>query len=133
VRHHPETYDNVLAAEQAAQRECVEGTLAGLRFVRNRIGVDADIADLVQVPGDNGDACGRAADWTWRPAVMPQLESLSARGREWETARYEAYQARLAERTMAETFGRAASFLQLAAADATLGSDDRQFVPDSMR
>ncbi len=123
VRHHPESYDRVLAGEQPAQRDGVNGTLAGLRFVRNRIGVDTDIAALVQPRGEHG---GRVASWLWQPASAPRLDSLSARGREWEMARYQEYQAWLAGRTMTETFGRAASFLQLAADGATLGSDEEQ-------
>src|SRR5438552_14291484 len=38
VRRHQDTYDGVLAGQTPAQRELIEGTLAGLRFVRNRIG-----------------------------------------------------------------------------------------------
>ena len=38
VRHHPDAYDAVMTGQVPAQRALVEGTLAGLRFVRNRIG-----------------------------------------------------------------------------------------------
>ena len=37
VRYHPETYDGVMADQGPAGRQVVEGTLAGLRFVRNRM------------------------------------------------------------------------------------------------
>ena len=36
VRHHPDIYDNVMASQAPAQRRLVEGTLTGLRFVRNQ-------------------------------------------------------------------------------------------------
>src|SRR5712664_2044578 len=47
VRHHPNTYDGVLAGQIPAERRLTEGTLGGLRSVRNRIGLDADLADLI--------------------------------------------------------------------------------------
>jgi hypothetical protein len=43
------------------------------------------------------------------------MASLSPRGQDWEVARYRAYQAQLADRTIAETLERAAAFLSLAA------------------
>jgi hypothetical protein len=122
VRHHPEAYDCVLAGSKPAERELIEGTLAGLRFVRNRLGDDADLADLVRAAdGDRGAGVKGVARWDWRPAHQPDLDSLSPRGQEWEMARYRAYQDRLAGRTVCETFGRAASFLREAAAKAALG------------
>jgi hypothetical protein len=48
----------------------------------------------------------------------PSLGSLPSRGQAWETTRYRAFQAHLAGRTVGETFGRAAAFLKLAAANA---------------
>lgn len=36
VRHHPAAYDGILAGEPPAERRLIEGTLAGLRFVRNQ-------------------------------------------------------------------------------------------------
>ena len=42
VRHHREVYDAVMAARGPAERRRTEATLTGLRFVRNRIGRDAD-------------------------------------------------------------------------------------------
>ncbi len=38
VRHHPEAYDRVMAGQAPEERALIEGTLAGLRFVRNRMG-----------------------------------------------------------------------------------------------
>ena len=38
LRHHPGPYDSVMAGQSPAQRQQIEATLAGLRFVRNRLG-----------------------------------------------------------------------------------------------
>src|SRR5580698_9292808 len=37
VRYHPDAYDGALAASQPGERRLIEGTLGGLRFVRNRM------------------------------------------------------------------------------------------------
>ena len=124
VRHHPDVYDSVMAGQAPAQRRLVEETLTGLRFVRNRIGDEADSvsssspAKPVQAAGD-----GRITGWTWKPVPEPALGSLSPRGQAWEMTRYRAYQAQLAGHTIGETFGRAAEFLKLAAANATPTTD----------
>jgi hypothetical protein len=119
VRHHPGAYDAVLAGQIAAERQLIEGTLAGLRFVRNQIGDGADLAEFVE-SGDSGHGAGqgRITGWTWKPRPEPVLALLPPRGRAWEMTRYRAYQARLAGHTIGETFGRASAFLKLAAANA---------------
>ena len=48
VRYYPDEYDTALAGLPAAQRRAHETTLAGLRFVRNRMGYYADHADFIQ-------------------------------------------------------------------------------------
>ena len=53
VRHHPEAYDGVMAGQTPAQRRLIEEVLAGLRFVRNRIGDEADLAEFIE-PGSPG-------------------------------------------------------------------------------
>jgi hypothetical protein len=120
VRHHPDIYDNVMASQAPAQRPLVEGTLAGLRFVRNRIGDEADLGEFIE-PGGAGPGARqrRITGWTWKPMLEPGLGSLPPRGQAWETARYRGYQAHLAGHTIGETFGRAAEFLKLAAAHAS--------------
>jgi hypothetical protein len=119
VRHHPHAYDIVIASRPPERRELVEGTLAGLRFVRNRIGPEADPAAFLQ-PGKPGPDAGggRITRWTWEPVPDPAFASLPPRGQAWELTRYRAYQAHLAGHTMGEVFGRAAAFLELAAAKA---------------
>jgi hypothetical protein len=118
VRHHPDAYDSVMAGQNPAQRQLVEETLTGLRFVRNRIGDEADLAEFVE-PGDTGPGAGegRVTGWTWKPVPEPALASLSPRGQAWEMTRYRAYQAYLAGHAIGETFGRAAEFLKLAKAN----------------
>jgi hypothetical protein len=39
VRYHPQAYETVMKAQDPAARRTVEATLAGLRFVRNRMGI----------------------------------------------------------------------------------------------
>jgi hypothetical protein len=119
VRHHAEVYDAVLARQSAAQRQLIEQTLAGLRFVRNRTGGDAGLAEFTQAaaPGvSTGN--GRITGWRWKPVPLPVLASLPPRAQAWEMARYQAYQDHLASHTIGEIFRRAATFLTLAATHA---------------
>jgi hypothetical protein len=123
VRYYPDTYDDVLAGQPRAQRELTEGTLAGLRFVRNRTGHEVDHADFIRPrPGDRGPDDG-IAGWTWAPAPEPTLASLSPRGQDWELARWQAYQAQIAGQTVGEVFGRTAAFLKRAAARCALADE----------
>jgi len=124
VRHHPAAYDTVLAGQAPAERRLIEESLAGLRFVRNRIGGEADLAEFIEpgVPGP-GAGKGRLTGWTWKPVPEPALASLPPRAQAWEMSRYRAYQAQLAGHTIGETFGRAAEFLKLAAANALSATD----------
>lgn len=115
VRYHPDTYNAVLTRQAATERALIEGTLAGLRFVRNRMGYYADPADFIQPrEGRSALGAGPITAWTWKPLPEPALASLPSRGQEWELARYRAYQAQLCGHTMGETFGRSAAFLRLA-------------------
>jgi hypothetical protein len=118
VRHHPEIYDCVMGSQPAAERPLIEGTLSGLRFVRNQMGQHADHADFI-APGAGGRAGERrVAAWTWKPVPEPVLASLSQRGQAWEMTRYQDYEAHLQGHTTGETFCRAAEFLNLTVARA---------------
>jgi len=120
VRYHPEAYDGVLGSQDAAERTLIEGTLAGLRFVRNQIGQDVDHVDFV-CPRPQADGRDDAIiEWVWKSAPEPCLGSLSPRGQAWERERHRAYQAQLAGHTIGEVFDRAAGFLQQAAGQTTL-------------
>ena len=115
VRYHPDAYDGVLAGHDAAERRVIEGTFGGLRFVRNQMGYYLDQADFIEPqPALGGLGAGRIAAWTWRSLPEPGLDSLPARGQEWEMTRYRQYQAQLAARPVGETFRCAAAFLRQA-------------------
>ncbi len=73
VRHHPDAYDGVLAGQFPAERRLIEGVLAGLRFVRNRIGPDVDLANLVDPRGQPS----RSGRWPHHSLDM----DVGARGR----------------------------------------------------
>jgi hypothetical protein len=119
VRYHPEAYDRVLAARSPGDRALIEETLAGLRFVRNRMGQDVDHTDFIRGgPGPAGRGA-RVADWQWSCLPEQAFDWLSPRGQEWEAERYRAYQNRLAGTTVGDTFVRASSFLRQASAQAS--------------
>ena len=112
MRHHPGSYDSVIAGQHPAQRRQTEATLAGLRFVRNRLGGEADLAEYIQAAArGKGAGNGRITGWRWRPVPRPVLASPRPRAQAWEMTRYQAYQAQLARHTIGETFRRAATFL----------------------
>lgn len=116
VRYYPDAYGSVLAGRAAAEREAIEGTLAGLRFVRNWMGYHADHADFIRPASRRfGDRSGHIAEWAWRSVPEPAVTSFPPQRQEWELDRYQAYQAHLAGHPVGETFGRAAAFLGQAA------------------
>ena len=125
VRHHVDAYDGVVAGQTPAERRLIEGTLAGLRFVRNRMGHEVDHVDFIQPEASRPGAAsnGRITAWTWKSVPEPTLASLRPRGQAWEMTRYRAYESQLAGRTIGEIFERAAAFLKLAAAKSTSGTD----------
>ena len=126
VRHHPDQYDAVMAGQPPAERQRIEGTLAGLRFVRNRMGHEVDHVDFVRAdPSRAGAGDDRIIAWTWNSLPEPALDLLLPRGQAWEMTRYRAYQAQLAGHTIGDVIGRAAAFLHLAAAGATPSADAR--------
>ena len=130
IRHHPETYDAVLAARTAPERRLIEGTLAGLRFVRNRMGSQVDHVDFIRprahAQGPGGD---RLTAWSWKSLPTPSMSSLPPSGRAWELRRYRAYQAQLAGSSIGDTFGRVAGFLTAAAASAPVPADAAEPAP----
>lgn len=125
VRYHPETYDTLMAGKGPAGRQVVEGTLAGLRFVRNRmrsLGHEDFIMPQAGSPGP-GPGVGPITGWTWKAVPQPVLAALLPRGQEWEKTRYRAYQRYLAGRTVGDTFGRATAFLRLTAGSVAPAAD----------
>ena len=113
VRYHPEAYEQTLAGMQGPRRRLTEGTFAGLRFVRNRMGYHADHADFIQPVDDAAGGDAPITEWTWRSLPEPTVATLPPRGQEWELSRYQAYQDLLAGHSVGETFGRTADFHDL--------------------
>ena len=117
VRYHPRDYESALDSKAVRSRK-IEGTLEGLRYVRNQLGKSVDPAEFVQpAVGEDG-----AGGWAWRPLPEPGVEGLAPRARQWELSRYHAYQGRLAERDIARTFARCTEFLAQAAGLVDRGS-----------
>jgi hypothetical protein len=108
VRYHPRDYETALASKEVRRRK-TEGTLEGLRYVRNQLGKSVEPDEFVR-PALDG-----AGGWAWRPLPEPGLEALVTRARQWELSRYRAYQGRLAGRDIARTFARCTEFLAQAA------------------
>ena len=123
VRYHPGTYDHVLAAQSAARRQLTDGTLGGLRFVRNQMGHHLDPADFIHQPTAAPGPPGRVSNWTWASLPEPALAPLPGPAKAWELTRYRAYQAHLAGHTISDIFTRAAEFLTQTAAQAASDTD----------
>jgi anti-anti-sigma factor len=123
VRHHSRIYDRVLAAHAPDERQRIEETLAGWRFVRNWISREGRLGEAIE-PGTGNR---RITGWTWTPIARPALAWLPPRAQAWELARYQAYHARLAGHTIGKTLGRAVTFLTLTGADAASNADTSQF------
>ena len=116
VRYFPGGYDAVLDAQPAPDRAEIEHTLAGLRYVRNQMGVHLDPDEFLRAAASSDNADQAAPAWTWSPLPEPVTLELSPRGEEWERSRYRAYQDWLAGHAITHTFALAAGFLQMAAA-----------------
>ena len=118
VRYQPCEYDATLEAFPPAEREEIEQTLAGLRYVRNQMGLHIDPVDFLQAtpPGAPGIRASRDATWTWSLLPAPVIRDLTPRAQEWEYSRYQAYRRWLAGRPVARAFTLAAGFLRQAAA-----------------
>ena len=125
VRHHSSVYDAGMAAYTPAQCQRIEQTLAGLRFVRNWISREGELAEIIAT----GRGGRRITHWAWKPIARPALAWLQLRAQAWELVRYRAYHARLAGRTIGKTFGQAATFLTLTGADAASITDTSQPAP----
>jgi hypothetical protein len=119
IRQYMDIYDAVLAAHAPDQQPTIEGTLAGLRFVRNQLGEDTPRPGFIDppVPLDNREAV--IAAWRWNHLPEPDLAELPAHMQPWEMTRFQAYEQWLAGKSVSLVFHRAASFLNLAASRAT--------------
>lgn len=116
VRYQPCEYDATLESLPPAEREEIEQTLAGLRYVRNQMGLHIDPVNFLQAtPATQGAQAPGEPTWTWSPLPAPVTRGLTPRGQEWEYSRHQAYQRWLAGRPVTRTFTRAAGFLRQAA------------------
>jgi hypothetical protein len=102
----------------AGQQEEIEQTLAGLRFVRNQMGIHLDPDEFIRVTGRASGDGEPEVTLTWNALTPPTAGSLSPSGQEWERGRYLAYQERLAGQGVARAFTLAARFLRHAAGNA---------------
>ena len=110
VRYRPDAYDRVLAGLDPARRRAAEGTLGGLRFVRNWMGYHADPADFVRPRQAAGGGDLPVAEWTWEPVPAPAA-GPAPQARAWEMSRYRQYRTRLAGQPVGRTIGAAVAFL----------------------
>jgi hypothetical protein len=119
IRSHSGAYDLALAALDPAARQAAEGTLVGLRFVRNEMGYRADPVDFVQPqPRQGGAGDSPVAAWIWKPVPAPDLGAVGGRCRGWEISRHHQYRTYLADHAVGQTIGRVAALLtQVHAAD----------------
>jgi hypothetical protein len=120
IRQHMDVYDAVLGAHDPAQRSIVEGTLAGLRFVRNQLGEDPQRDGFIDPPAAVNGLGAMTAAWRWRHQPAPDLAARPAHVRQWEMTRYQAYEQCLAGNSVSLVFHRAAGFLNLAASRTTV-------------
>jgi hypothetical protein len=118
IRQYMDVYDAVLAAHVPAQHPVIEGTLAGLRFVRNQMGEDLQQAGVIEPPADGEGGGTVTAAWRWAHLPEPGLAGLPDHMQPWEMTRYQAYQDWLAGNSVGRVFQRVGDFLKLAASRA---------------
>ena len=113
IRYHRGAYNRALAVLDRAECGTVEGTFAGLRFVRNQMGYRIDPVHFIEpLPGPGGTGGAPVAAWTWKPVPAPAPGQVPPRSRAWVANRHQAYQAQLAGRPVGEVITRAAAFLR---------------------
>ena len=118
IRQYMDLYDAVLDARLPADQPMIEGTLAGLRFVRNQMSADQPYG-FIEAPDRAGPGVAVTAAWRWAHRPEPQLAGMPARMRPWVMTRYQAYEQWLAGARVGQVFQRAGGFLNLAAGRVT--------------
>ena len=112
VRYHPGVYDDTLESFSAADQALFEETLAGLRLVRNRAVEPDDLARFVDSGTTAwGPQTGQITNRRWKSVPMRPSSSASKSALAWEQARYRAYENRLADTTIGDTFECCRGFL----------------------
>jgi hypothetical protein len=115
IRHYMDIYDAVLAAHLPVHRPMIEGTLAGLRFVRNQLGEDQQQTRFIEPPAVARGCELPPAAWRWAHLPEPELTAMPVQVQPWEMTRYQAYEQWLTGSPVGLVFQRAAGFLGLAA------------------
>jgi hypothetical protein len=118
IRQYMDLYDTVLATCAPAHQPRIEGTLAGLRFVRNLVSEDRQAA-LIEPPAIAGQEGAVTAAWRWAHLPEPELSARPAHVQPWEMTRYQAYEQWLAGNRVGQVFQQAGDFLTLAASQVT--------------
>ncbi len=118
IRQYMDLYDAVLDAHLPAQQPMIEGTLAGLRFVRNQMSADGQ-RGFIEPPASVDNGVVVTAAWRWAHRPEPPLSELPAHMRPWVMTRYQAYEQWLADDSVGQVFQRAGGFLNLAASRVT--------------
>ena len=119
IRQYMDLYDAVLAAHPQVQHPVIEGTLTGLRYVRNQLGEDHRPGRFIEPPAPGAPAETVTAAWRWVQLPEPGLTELLVHGQPWELTRYQAYEQWLAGNSVGQVFQRAGDFLNLATSRAT--------------
>lgn len=115
IRQYMDSYEAVLAAQDPAQRSMIEGTLSGLRYVRNQTTSETISGEFISPP-TGAKSYGVPAAWNWNHIAEPALDDLPDDVRSWERTRYQEYEAWLAGNVVGDVFQRATGFLDLAVA-----------------
>jgi hypothetical protein len=120
VRYYPATYDAVIENRSSAEQRSIEQTMAGLRFVRNRMGGAGGLSEFVEPVGADASVptMGITA-WRWKATPELTLTDAASHAQPWENARHQGFDAELATRSVLDTFARAAAFLRLTASHTT--------------
>jgi len=119
IRQYMDIYDAILATHPQVQHPVIEGTLTGLRFVRNQLSEDWPQAAFIEPPAPGRDGAAMTAAWRWAHLPEPELAAMPAHIQPWEMTRYQAYEDWLAGNAVGPVFQRAAEFLNLAGGQAT--------------
>src|ERR1700761_4289893 len=118
IRQYMDLYDDVLDAGPPSDQPMIEGTLAGLRFVRNQMSGD-ERRCFIEPPASAGHGVAVTAAWRWAHRPEPDLAALPAHMRPWVMTRYQAYEQWLAGGSVGQAFQRASGFLNRAASRVT--------------
>jgi hypothetical protein len=117
IRQYTDLYDALLA-HVPDQRPLIEGTLSGLRFVRNQMCADPPPTGFIESPIRPSGRPAVTAAWRWAHRPVTAL-SISADTEPWAESRLQAYEQWLAGHGVGQVFQRAAAFVHLAATRAT--------------